>query len=122
MSDSGIIEPKAPRGRPFAEGNPGKPRGTKSKNTQLVERLVTSNPADVKAIIDVVVAEAKNGEAWAAVDTLASALARVRAGDADASQAFANRMETGLRQRLAMQPTPLHSVVETIVLAKQEAA
>jgi len=70
MSDSGIIEPKAPRGRPFAKGNPGKPRGTKSKNTQLVERLVTSNLADVKQIIDVVVAEAKAGEAWAAVEIL----------------------------------------------------
>jgi hypothetical protein len=56
------------------------------------------------------------------VPTLAYALARVRAGDADAFQAFADRVETGLRQRLAMQPTPLHSVVETIVLAKQEAA
>jgi hypothetical protein len=43
-------------------------------------------------------------------------------GDADAFQAFADRVETGLRQRLAMQPTLLHSVVETIVLAKQEAA
>jgi hypothetical protein len=52
------------------------------------------------------------------VPTLASALARVRAGDADASQAFADRVETRLRQRLAMQPTPLHSVVETIVLCK----
>jgi hypothetical protein len=55
------------------------------------------------------------------VPTLASALARVRAGDADAFQAFADRVEAGLTQRLAKQPTPLHSVVETIVLAKQEA-
>ncbi len=40
-------------------GNPkGKPRGTKSKSTQLVERLVTGN----KAIIDVTVREAKAGE------------------------------------------------------------
>ena len=56
------------------------------------------------------------------VPTLASALGRVRAGNADALQAFADRVETGLRRRLAMQPAPLHSVVETIVLAKQEAA
>ena len=40
-------------------GNPkGKPRGTKSKSTQLVERLVTGN----KAILDVTVREAKAGE------------------------------------------------------------
>jgi hypothetical protein len=56
------------------------------------------------------------------VPTLASALTRVRAGDAVALQTFADRVETGLRHRLAKQPTPLHSVVEMIVLAKQGAA
>jgi hypothetical protein len=53
------------------------------------------------------------------VPTLASALTRVRAGDAQAFGEFADRVEARLRQRLAMQPAPLHSVVETIVLAKQ---
>jgi hypothetical protein len=53
------------------------------------------------------------------VPTLASALTRVRAGDTVAFRAFADRVETGLRRRLAMQPAPLHSVVETIVVAKQ---
>jgi hypothetical protein len=56
------------------------------------------------------------------VPTLASSLTRVRASDADAFQAFADRVERGLRHRLTMQPAPLHSVVETIVLAKQETA
>ena len=56
------------------------------------------------------------------VPTLASALTRVRAGDPEAFRAFAGRVETGLRYRLATQPTPLHSVVETIVIAKQDSA
>jgi SAM dependent carboxyl methyltransferase len=56
------------------------------------------------------------------VPSLASALTRVRAGDDDAFAAFADRVERGLRHRLTKQPAPLHSVVETIVLAKQEAA
>ena len=56
------------------------------------------------------------------VPTLASALDRVRAGDPEAFQAFADRVETGLRHRLATQPTLLHSVVETIVIAKQGSA
>ena len=55
------------------------------------------------------------------VPTLASALTQVRAGDDEAFQAFADRVEIRLRQRLAKQPTPLHSVVETIVLAKRGA-
>jgi hypothetical protein len=56
------------------------------------------------------------------VPTLASALTRVRAGDADAFRAFARRVEVGLRHRLARQPAPLDSVVETIVIAKEDAA
>ena len=56
------------------------------------------------------------------VPTLASALNRVRAGDPEAFQDFADRVETGLRHRLATQPTLLHSVVETIVIAKQATA
>jgi hypothetical protein len=30
---------KKPRGRPFESGNPGRPRGTRNKITQLMERL-----------------------------------------------------------------------------------
>jgi hypothetical protein len=52
-------------------GNPaGKPRGTKSKNTQLIERLVTSDPTAIKDIIDVVVREAKAGQPWAVTEIL----------------------------------------------------
>jgi len=50
--------------------------------------------------------------------TLASALDRVRSGDADAPRVFGDRLETGLKRRLASQPTPAHSLVQTIVLAK----
>jgi hypothetical protein len=56
------------------------------------------------------------------VPTLASALDRVHDGDPEAFQAFADRVETGLRRRLATQPTLLHSVVETIVISKQGSA
>jgi hypothetical protein len=65
------IQPRRHGFQPGKSGNPaGKPRGTKSRNTQLVERLVTGNPADVKAIIDVTVREAKAGEPWAAQEIL----------------------------------------------------
>jgi hypothetical protein len=32
--------PKKPRGRPFAPGNPGKPRGSKNKTTRMLEQLL----------------------------------------------------------------------------------
>jgi hypothetical protein len=73
-----------------------------------------------------------NGEALAAkhaaffraifMPTLASALIRVRAGDAEALQAFASRLECGLRHRLASHPAPWHSSIETVVIAKQGSA
>ena len=50
--------------------------------------------------------------------SLASALARVRAGDAEALTAFGDRLEDGLKRRLAKQPAAMHSFVHTIVLAK----
>jgi len=57
--------------QPGHSGNPkGRPRGSKSKSTQLVERLITGNVADVKEIIDVVVREAKAGEPWAVTELL----------------------------------------------------
>jgi len=49
---------------------------------------------------------------------LAVALTRVRAGDAEAQGAFGDRLENGLRRRVESQPTPMHSCVHTIVLAK----
>src|SRR5215469_1161544 len=52
------------------------------------------------------------------VTSLASALARVRAGDADALGVFGDQLEQRLRRRLASQPAATHSFVQTIVLAK----
>lgn len=50
------------------------------------------------------------------IPSLASALAR--AEDVAVTRAFAGRLETGLRRRLANQPVPLNSFVQTIVVAK----
>jgi hypothetical protein len=51
------------------------------------------------------------------VPSLASAL--TGGGDNGASRAFADRLEDGLKRRLANRPLPLHSFVQTMVLAKQ---
>ena len=51
--------------------------------------------------------------------SLACALDRVRSGDADPVRIFGDRLEAGLRQRLASQPRAMHSLVQTIVLAKR---
>lgn len=51
--------------------------------------------------------------------SLASALTRVRDGDAEALREFGDRLEAGLRRRLASRPTAMHSFVQTIVLAKR---
>jgi hypothetical protein len=51
--------------------------------------------------------------------SLAAALSRVRAGDALALAAFGDRLERGLKLRLASQPAAMHSLVQTIVLAKK---
>jgi hypothetical protein len=48
--------------------------------------------------------------------SLAAALAGARNG---AGRAFADRLESGLKRRVANQPVPLHTFVQTIVLAKQ---
>jgi hypothetical protein len=50
--------------------------------------------------------------------SLASALTRVRNGDAEALTAFGDRLEEGMKRRLAKQPAAMHSFVHTIVLAK----
>jgi len=50
--------------------------------------------------------------------SLASALDRVRSGDAEALRIFGDRLEAGLMQRPRSQPTPMHSLVQTVVLAK----
>jgi hypothetical protein len=51
--------------------------------------------------------------------TLASALDRVRSGDAEALRVFGDRLEAELRRRLTSQPAAMHSLVQTIVLSKQ---
>jgi len=51
--------------------------------------------------------------------SLGSALERLRSGDAEALQIFGDRLEAGLRQRVASQPTPMHSSVQIMVLAKR---
>jgi hypothetical protein len=51
--------------------------------------------------------------------SLASALTRVRAGDAEALRIFGDRLEAGLKRRLASQPAPMHSLVQVMVLAKR---
>ena len=54
------------------------------------------------------------------VPSLASALARVRAGDAGAQSAFGDQLEQRLRRRLKSQPAATHSFVQTMVLTKPE--
>lgn len=51
--------------------------------------------------------------------SLASALDRVRSGDADALRSFGDRLEDGLKRRLASQPMAMHSFVQSIVFAKE---
>lgn len=50
--------------------------------------------------------------------SLASALARVRAGNTEAIGAFGDQLEQRLKRRLANRPAATHSFVQTIVLAK----
>jgi hypothetical protein len=51
--------------------------------------------------------------------SLASALTSVRAGDVAALRNFGDRLEAGLRSRVAIQPRAMHSFVQTIVLVKR---
>jgi hypothetical protein len=52
--------------------------------------------------------------------SLASALERVRSGDAEANGNFADRLEFGLKRHLASQPAAMHSFVQTVVFAKRD--
>jgi hypothetical protein len=51
--------------------------------------------------------------------SLAGALTRVRAGNSMALKNFGDRLEHGLKRRVAREPAAMHSFVQTIVLAKQ---
>jgi hypothetical protein len=54
------------RGKPFAKGNPGRPKGKRNKVTMLAEHLVQDDAADiVKSVISA--AKRGNGHAIAAV-------------------------------------------------------
>ncbi|HEY6387817.1 MAG TPA: hypothetical protein VIX91_19240 [Candidatus Acidoferrum sp.] len=54
------------------------------------------------------------------VPSLASALVRVREGDAEAFATFSDQVEQRLKRRLTSQLAPMHSFVQTIVLAKSK--
>jgi hypothetical protein len=51
------------RGRPFAKGNPGRPKGVRHKSTLLCEKLMRD---DAKEIVQAVIAAAKAGDMVAA--------------------------------------------------------
>ena len=55
------------------------------------------------------------------VPSLASALDLVRSGDSEAARIFGDRFEAALKRRLASQPAPMNSFVQTMVLAKAKA-
>ena len=50
---------------------------------------------------------------------LASSLESVRSGDVEALCLFGDRLEAALKRRLASQPAPMYSFVQSIVLARQ---
>jgi hypothetical protein len=51
--------------------------------------------------------------------SLACALTRVSSGDAEALRAFGDRLEVGLKRRVASRPAAMHSLVHAIVLGKR---
>jgi hypothetical protein len=51
------------RGRPFAKGNPGRPKGVRHKSTLLCEKLMRD---DAKEIVQAVIVAAKAGDTVAA--------------------------------------------------------
>jgi len=51
------------RGRPFAKGNSGRPRGARDKATQLAEKLMSD---DVEGVVKKVIASAIGGDMTAA--------------------------------------------------------
>jgi hypothetical protein len=53
------------------------------------------------------------------VPSLASALDRVRSGDADALRMFGDQVEARLKRRIVSQPKAMQSFTQAIVLAKQ---
>ncbi len=64
----------------------------------------------------------KNARFFRSVLVPSLALALREAHDAGQRRIFADRFEDGLKRRLADQPEPLHSFVQTMVLAKRDSA
>jgi hypothetical protein len=61
------IQPRRHGFQPGKSGNPaGKPRGTKSKSTQLMNALFGKNPQDLRDIVAKTIECAKAGKPWAA--------------------------------------------------------
>ena len=58
MTELGNSAPKA-RGKPFAKGNPGRPKGVRHRSTLLVEKMMQD---DAKGIVQAVVTAAKAGD------------------------------------------------------------
>ena len=53
------------------------------------------------------------------VPSLASAIRRVRSGDVEGLSIFGDRLEAGLKQRVADRPKAMHTFVQTIVVGKK---
>lgn len=63
MTDDPRKPGEKPRGRPFEPGNPGKPRGARSRATMLAEKLMQD---DAEAVVNAVINAAKGGDMVAA--------------------------------------------------------
>ncbi len=57
--------PVRPRGRPFAAGNAGRPKGARGKHAALMEALFSDDKQAVKDIAAVVKGAALSGKPWA---------------------------------------------------------
>jgi hypothetical protein len=64
----------------------------------------------------------RHAQFFRSVFTPSLSCALTEAADAAACRAFADRLEDALKRRFVKRPTPLHSFVHTIVLAKQDSA
>jgi hypothetical protein len=63
MTSSSRNRPAFTRGKPFAQGNPGKPKGARHRTTIVAEKLMQD---DADAIVQAVIEKAKGGDMVAA--------------------------------------------------------
>ena len=54
------VPPGGVRGRPFADGNPGRPRGAKNKSTTIVRAMLAG---EIEQIVRTAIEQAKDGNA-----------------------------------------------------------